>query len=83
MKKFADYWQPGLPNLDSITWRPVPDNNTRPALRQTGEAQVAFPSPYEQAALVEQNKNLHLVASPSIMQRYISMHVSQRPFANP
>ncbi|NEM65289.1 glutathione ABC transporter substrate-binding protein GsiB, partial [Escherichia coli] len=24
--KFAGYWQPGLPKLDSITWRPVVDN---------------------------------------------------------
>ena len=23
VKKFAGYWQPGLPKLDSITWRPV------------------------------------------------------------
>ncbi len=29
VKKFAGYWQPGLPKLDSITWRPVADNNTR------------------------------------------------------
>ncbi|MEL2303616.1 ABC transporter substrate-binding protein, partial [Klebsiella pneumoniae] len=37
-KKFAGYWQPGLPKLDSITWRPVADNNTRAAMLQTGEA---------------------------------------------
>ncbi len=29
------------------------------------------------------NKNLELVASPSIMQRYISMNVTQKPFDNP
>ncbi|EFI6121786.1 glutathione ABC transporter substrate-binding protein GsiB [Escherichia coli] len=38
VKKFAGYWQPGLPKLDSITWRPVADNNTRAAMLQTGEA---------------------------------------------
>lgn len=43
VKKFAGYWQPGLPKLDSITWRPVADNNTRAAMLQTGEAQFAFP----------------------------------------
>jgi glutathione transport system substrate-binding protein len=44
VKKFAGYWQPGLPKLDSITWRPVVDNNTRAAMLQTGEAQFAFRS---------------------------------------
>ncbi|EFU7107192.1 glutathione ABC transporter substrate-binding protein GsiB [Escherichia coli] len=83
VKKFAGYWQPGLPKLDSITWRPVADNNTRAAMLQTGEAQFAFPIPYEQATLLEKNKNIELMASPSIMQRYISMNVTQKPFDNP
>ncbi|GAB3918721.1 hypothetical protein GCM10029976_004280 [Kribbella albertanoniae] len=59
------------------------DNNTRAAMLQTGEAQFAFPIPYEQAALLEKNKNIELMASPSIMQRYISMNVTQKPFDNP
>ena len=83
VSKFAGYWQQGLPKLDSITWRPVVDNNTRAAMLQTGEAQFAFPIPYEQAALLAKNSKLELVASPSIMQRYISMNVTQKPFDNP
>ncbi len=83
VKKFAGYWQPGLPKLDTLTWRPVVDNNTRAAMLQTGEAQFAFPIPYEQAALLAKNSKLELVASPSIMQRYISMNVTQKPFDNP
>lgn len=83
MKKFAGYWQQGLPKLDTITWRPVVDNNTRAAMLQTGEAQFAFPIPYEQAAILQKNSKLELVASPSIMQRYISMNVTQKPFDNP
>jgi glutathione transport system substrate-binding protein len=77
VKKFAGYWQQGLPKLDTITWRPVVDNNTRAAMLQTGEAQFAFPIPYEQAAILAKNSKLELVASPSIMQRYISMNVTQ------
>ena len=83
VKKFPGYWQHGLPKLDSITWRPVVDNNTRAAMLQTGEAQFAFPIPYEQAEVLKRNSKLELVASPSIMQRYISMNVTQKPFDNP
>jgi glutathione transport system substrate-binding protein len=56
VKKFAGYWQKGLPKLDTITWRPVVDNNTRAAMLQTGEAQFAFPIPYEQAAILEKQQ---------------------------
>lgn len=83
VKKFDGYWQKGLPKLDSITWRPVVDNNTRAAMLQTGEAQFAFPIPYEQTEVLKRNSKLELVASPSIMQRYISMNVTQKPFDNP
>lgn len=83
VKKFAGYWKKGYPKLDTITWRPVVDNNTRAAMLQTGEANLAFPIPYEQAKLLEKNPKLDLVTSPSIMQRYISFNVTQKPFDNP
>ncbi|KFX21200.1 glutathione ABC transporter substrate-binding protein [Pectobacterium betavasculorum] len=83
VEKFSGYWKTGLPKLDSITWRPVVDNNTRAALLQTGEAQFAYPIPFEQAKVLEKNDKLALVASPSILHRYISMNVTQKPFDNP
>ena len=70
VKKFPDYWQKGLPKLDTITWRPVVDNNTRAAMLQTGEANLAFPIPFEQAARLKTNPKLELVTTPSIMQRH-------------
>ncbi|WP_409308853.1 glutathione ABC transporter substrate-binding protein GsiB [Pectobacterium sp. B1J-3] len=83
VEKFTGYWKTGLPKLDSITWRPVVDNNTRAALLQTGEAHFAYPIPFEQAKILEKNDKLALVASPSILHRYISMNVTQKPFDNP
>jgi glutathione transport system substrate-binding protein len=82
VKKFDGYWKPGLPKLDSITWRPVVDNNTRAAMLQTGEADFAYPIPYEQAAILKKNAKLELVTTPSILQRYISFNVTQKPFDN-
>ncbi|MCG8710472.1 glutathione ABC transporter substrate-binding protein GsiB [Brenneria sp. 4F2] len=82
VEKFAGYWKSGLPKLDSITWRPVVDNNTRAALLQTGEAQFAYPIPFEQAGVLAKNDRLALVSSPSILHRYISLNVTQKPFDN-
>ncbi|WP_241898863.1 MULTISPECIES: glutathione ABC transporter substrate-binding protein GsiB [unclassified Erwinia] len=81
--RFPGYWHKGYPKLDSITWRPVVDNNTRAAMLQTGEADFAFPIPYEQAPLLEKSSKVDLVSTPSIMQRYISLNVTQKPFDNP
>ncbi|WP_065649748.1 glutathione ABC transporter substrate-binding protein GsiB [Pantoea eucrina] len=83
VKKWPGYWKPGYPKLDTITWRPVVDNNTRAAMLQTGEATFAFPVPFEQAKRLESNGKLNVVTTPSIMQRYISLNVTQKPFDNP
>ncbi|WP_241593145.1 glutathione ABC transporter substrate-binding protein GsiB [Rosenbergiella epipactidis] len=83
VKKWPNYWQKGLPKLDSIVWRPVADNNTRAAMLQTGEADFAYPIPYEQAPRLKANSKLEVVSWPSIMQRYISLNVTQKPFDNP
>ncbi len=81
--KFDGYWRKGYPKVDTITWKPVVDNNTRAAMMQTGEAQFTFPVPYELADVLKSKPDLELVAAPSIVLRYLSMNTLQKPFDNP
>ena len=39
VQKNPNYWRKGLPKLDGITFKPVPENSTRVAMLRTGEAQ--------------------------------------------
>ncbi|PLC55513.1 glutathione ABC transporter substrate-binding protein GsiB [Pollutimonas nitritireducens] len=82
VKKFDGYWKKGYPKVDSLTFRTVTDNNTRAAVVQTGEAQFAYPLPYEQATILSKNDKLNVVAAPSIIARYVSMNVQHKPFDN-
>jgi len=83
VKKFDGYWKKGYPKIDTLTFRTVTDNNTRAAVVQTGEAQFAFPVPFEQAAVLAKNDKIELVDHKnSIMARYLSMNVMQKPFDN-
>lgn len=81
-KKFEGYWKKGYPKIDSVTWKPVLENNTRAAMLQTGEADFAFPLPYEQAAELEKNAKLKMMSGPSIITRYISFNMLHKPFDN-
>jgi glutathione transport system substrate-binding protein len=83
VKKFDGYWRKGYPKVDTITWKPVVDNNTRAALMQTGEAHFTFPVPYEVAEVLKNKPDLEVVAAPSIVLRYLSMNTQQKPFDNP
>ena len=40
VEKNEDYWQEGLPHLDKITFRPIPDEDTRLASLQSGDVDV-------------------------------------------
>ncbi|KAG1447119.1 hypothetical protein G6F57_017150 [Rhizopus arrhizus] len=83
VKKFDGYWKKGYPKGDTLTFRTVTDNNTRAAVVQTGEAQFAFPVPFEQAAVLSKNDKLDVVDHKnSIMARYLSMNTQQQPFDN-
>src|SRR6476661_5206502 len=81
--KNESYWRKGYPKVDTITWKPVVDNNSRAAIMQTGEAHFTFPVPYEQAEILKGKPDLEVVAAPSIVLRYLSMNTQQKPFDNP
>jgi glutathione transport system substrate-binding protein len=82
VKKFDGYWKKGYPKVDTVTWKPVLENNTRAAMLQTGEADFAFPLPYEQAAALEKNAKLKVMTGPSIITRYVSFNMQHKPFDN-
>ena len=65
--KFDGYWKKGYPKVDTITWKPVVDNNSRAAMMQTGEAHFTFPVPYEMAEVLKAKPDLDVVAAPSIV----------------
>src|SRR5206468_1928661 len=81
--KFDGYWKKGYPKVDTITWKPVVDNNSRAALMQTGEAHFTFPVPYELADVLKGKPEPEVVAAPSIVLRYLAMNPQQTPFDNP
>ncbi len=83
VEKFDGYWRKGYPKVDTLTWKPVVDNNTRAAMMQTGEAHFTYPVPPEMAATLKAKPELEIVAAPSIIQRYLSMNMLQKPFDNP
>src|SRR5438445_723764 len=56
--KFDGYWKKGYPKVDTITWKPVIDSNSRAAVMQTGEAQFTYPVPYEMAETLKAKPEL-------------------------
>jgi len=80
VQKNPDYWKPGLPKVDTITFKPVPDNNTRTAVLQTGEAHMINPLAYEQVEVIKQRPEIETVVAPGIFANYLTFNHTRKPF---
>ena len=83
MKKNEHYWKPGLPKIDTITYRGVPENGARIAMLQAGEAQFIFPVPPEMIKSLENSSTIAVFNEPSILIRYVALNNMRKPFNDP
>jgi glutathione transport system substrate-binding protein len=83
MKKNEHYWKPGLPKIDTITYRSVPENGARIAMLQTGEAQFIYPVPPEMIKSLENSATITVFDEPSILIRYVALNNMRKPFDDP
>lgn len=80
--KNTDYWKKGGPKLDSITFKPVPEDGSRVAMLKTGEADMITPMPTVQAKGLKGKTGLDVISEASIGVRYMSMNTLIKPFDN-
>jgi glutathione transport system substrate-binding protein len=83
MKKNEHYWKPGLPKIDTITYRSVPENGARIAMLQAGEAQFIYPVPPEMIKLLQNSPTLAVINEPSIAILYVALNNMRKPFEDP
>jgi glutathione transport system substrate-binding protein len=80
LKKNDHYRMAGLPKIDSITYRSVPENGTRLAMLQAGEAQFITPVPPEMIKLVEKNPAIVVFNEPSLLSLFSTINNYKKPF---
>jgi len=80
VKKFDGYWKTGLPKVDGVTIRSVPENGARFAMLQAGEIQYAPNFPTELVVPAEKNPTLVVTKEPSIVGWYVAMNNMKKPY---
>ena len=81
MVKNPDYWDKNTAaKVDKIIVKPVPEDGTRIAMLQKGDAQFINAVPYAQAEVVKGDRNLSLAISESIYTFWVAMNVQKKPF---
>ena len=82
LKKNPKYRIAGLPKIDTLTYKSVPENGSRLAMLQTGEAQFITPVPPEMIKLVEKNPDLVVFDKPSLLSLFSTMNNAKKPFSD-
>ena len=82
IKKNPDYWK-GETKVDTITFRPVPENGARVAMLRAGQAHYIYPMPAELLKVVQKDPKIDVIKQPSIIVRFLVMNTKYKPLANP
>ncbi|MFC0560273.1 glutathione ABC transporter substrate-binding protein [Halalkalibacter alkalisediminis] len=81
--KNTEYWGEEKAKLDSVTFKVVPEDLTRVAELETGEAHVTEPLSPSDYKRVEGTDGIHVVESESLSLSYIGFNTEKEPFNDP
>jgi len=74
MKANPDYWQEGVPNIENLIFRPIPESATRVAAIQTGEVDIVTRLSSEEAKSLLGVPNVTVIKYPVERVYYIAFN---------
>lgn len=78
--KNPGYWEAGKPALDSVTWKLVPDDNSRNLQLQGGQAQINEAPPFSSIEQLKGQPGVKVNLFPSTRTDYILMNQNVKPY---
>ncbi|WP_232214210.1 ABC transporter substrate-binding protein [Bacillus sp. SG-1] len=83
LEKNEDYWQEGLPKLDQIIFKSIPENSARLNALISGEIDLADGINPSDAEKIQEDEKLQLFERPSLNVGYLGLTNTREPFNNP
>ncbi|WP_424237718.1 ABC transporter substrate-binding protein [Bhargavaea ginsengi] len=82
IEKNEEYWKEGLPKLDRVVFRSIPDNGARLNALITGDIDLADGINPSDQATIGDDDNLQLFERPSLNIGYLGLTVTREPFGD-
>lgn len=82
LDKNPNYWQAGLPYLDQIVYRPIPEPSTRVVELQTGNVDLLNEVPQKDVATLEEDGNVQVFRIMGVVRDHIGFNMENEMFAN-
>ncbi len=71
MEANPDYWEAGLPKVERVVYRVIPDSTTRVAAIQTGEVDIVNRLSVDEVSLFAGNDNINVISYPNDRVYYV------------
>lgn len=79
LDKNPDYWKEGLPKLDTVIFKVIPDNAARFNALQAGEVDIIEGINYSDLPTIEANADLQVFQRPSLNVAYLGLTSTRGP----
>jgi len=83
VERNADYWQPGLPHLDRMEFRPLTDTESRFASVENGDVDVSFGAYNQELVRGAENPNLRVYYGAANGGEFLYFNHTRAPFDDP
>lgn len=81
LQRFADYWNPELPYLDSVVFRFISDPNTQLSALLSGDIDViGYGLSPENALVLEADRRFKVIAGSTTTEVVLALNNSRKPF---
>lgn len=81
LEKYEDYW--GTPaKVDKVIFEVVPEDTTRIAMIETGEAHISLSVPVSEFERVNHSDNMNLLQKEGLSSEFIGFNFQNKPFDN-
>ncbi|MEC0369408.1 ABC transporter substrate-binding protein [Paenibacillus chibensis] len=82
LEKNPNYWKQGLPKLNKVIVRSIPDNSARFNALQNGEIDIMEDLNPDDLSVLESKSDLQKINRPSFNVAYLGFNLKKKPFDN-
>lgn len=82
LEKNEDYWQEGLPYLDAVEIRPIPDDTVRETALRSGEVDWILSIAPQNYESLQAAPNIVVSTAPQLSYDYIGVNLEREPFSD-
>jgi len=74
-ERYPNYWRKGLPYIDRLVFKIIPDSNTLITQLKSGELELVVQVPYSQAKQIEHVAGLELIKGPLLSWQHLDFNL--------